>query len=207
MPAHQPRTAALAKIHIARKELAMEDEDYRALLQRVAGVASSRDLDAGGLDRVLAELRRLGFKPKPGAQAGKAGQPPRKLADDAQSRMMRGLWIELHDLGYVRDPSEAALAHFAKRMTRSTTPHQAGVDALQWLSGEQAEKLIEELKKWRDRDALKLATRLHLGGTQAKKLARVAEYCEQLSGSATLSKANLAALAVWLTEREAAHGT
>lgn len=199
MPAHQPRTAALAKIHIARKELAMEDEDYRALLQRVAGVASSRDLDAGGLDRVLAELRRLGFKPKPGAQAGKAGQPPRKLADDAQSRMMRGLWIELHDLGYVRDPSEAALAAFCKRQTK--------VEALQWLSGEQAEKLIEELKKWRDRDALKLASRLHLGGTQAKKLARVAEYCDQLTGSATLSKANLAALAVWLTEWEAAHGT
>ena len=28
----------LAKIHIARKELGMEEEDYRAMLQDVAGV-------------------------------------------------------------------------------------------------------------------------------------------------------------------------
>jgi phage gp16-like protein len=65
---------------------------------------------------------------------------PRKLADDPQSKMIRALWLQLHEAGKVRNPSEEALAAFVKR--------QHSVDALQWLSTEKAQKLIEELKKW-----------------------------------------------------------
>ena len=37
------RNPALAKIHIAKKELAMADDTYRAMLQNIAGVSSSKD--------------------------------------------------------------------------------------------------------------------------------------------------------------------
>ena len=40
----------------------------------------------------------------------------------------------------VKNPSEEALAAYVKRI--------AGVDALQWINGEQAERLIETMKKW-----------------------------------------------------------
>ena len=48
-------------IHVAKTQLNMTDDDYRAMLQRVAGVASSRDLNEGGLSAVMAEFKRLGF--------------------------------------------------------------------------------------------------------------------------------------------------
>lgn len=46
----------------------------------------------------------------------------------------------LHELGAVKNPAEEALAAYVKRI--------AGVDALQWINGEQAERLIETMKKW-----------------------------------------------------------
>ncbi|MBW4056961.1 MAG: regulatory protein GemA [Proteobacteria bacterium] len=78
-------------------------------------------------------------KRKPAAKA----KTVRKLADDDQSRMIRGIWIELHEIGAVRDPSEKALASYVKRMTT--------VAALQWLDVKQAQLVIEALKKWRKR--------------------------------------------------------
>ncbi len=57
--------------------------------------------------------------------------------------MIRGIWIELHEIGAVRDPSEKALASYVKRMTT--------VAALQWLDVKQAQLVIEALKKWRKR--------------------------------------------------------
>ena len=63
-----------AKIHIARQQLGMDDEGYRALLARVAGVQSSKDLGARQVGAVLREFERLGFKPKPSIKAkGKPG--------------------------------------------------------------------------------------------------------------------------------------
>jgi phage gp16-like protein len=38
------RRALLAKVHIAKKALAMADDSYRALLKRVAGGESAGDL-------------------------------------------------------------------------------------------------------------------------------------------------------------------
>ena len=53
---------------------------------------------------------------------------------------MRALWLFLHQLGAVKNPSEAALAAYVKRIAK--------VDALQWADGHQTEALIETLKKW-----------------------------------------------------------
>lgn len=52
--------AALAKIHIARQQLGMDEDTYRAMLQEHGGVSSSKDLSAAGLKRVLAQLERSG---------------------------------------------------------------------------------------------------------------------------------------------------
>ncbi len=57
----------------------------------------------------------------------------------------RALWLALHDQGEVRDPSEEVLGKFVIKMT--------GVQALQWLRGDQASQVIENLKKWQRRMA------------------------------------------------------
>jgi len=54
----------LAKIHIAKAQLGMDDETYRALLARVAGVTSAKQLTPRQVGAVLAECQRLGWKPQ-----------------------------------------------------------------------------------------------------------------------------------------------
>jgi len=55
----------LSKIHIAKQQLAMEDDIYRGLLARVAGVRSAKELNERQAGAVLREFERLGFKPLP----------------------------------------------------------------------------------------------------------------------------------------------
>jgi hypothetical protein len=63
---------------------------------------------------------------------------------------MRALWIALYHLGVVRDPAEQALVNFAKRLSGG---RERGIAALQWLDGEQANKVIEALKAMAVREA------------------------------------------------------
>jgi hypothetical protein len=54
------------------------------------------------------------------------------------------MWIGLHQAGLVRDPSEAALAKFVKRLTGKYTAD--------WLDGREASIVIEALKAWAIRE-------------------------------------------------------
>lgn len=136
-----PRRLQLIKlIHVARRELCMDDDTYRLMLagmKGLDGVTSTAELSVPNLLKVLEQLKQKGFKVRP----NKAAKRP--LADDNQSKKIRSLWLTLHDLGAVRDPSEAALAKFVLSMTR--------VSALQWLSTQQASRVIEHLKQWEHR--------------------------------------------------------
>ncbi len=60
------RNKQLAKIHLAKKQLAMDDDSYRAMLHTVAQVGSAADLDERGRKKVLQHLTSKGasFKPK-----------------------------------------------------------------------------------------------------------------------------------------------
>jgi phage gp16-like protein len=131
-------------LQVGKTELGWDEEFYRGIWLPMQGATKDKDgrysaatMDIGQLFKAVEEMKRLGFKVK------KAGN--RALADDAQSKMIRGLWLELHELGAVRNPSEASLANYVKRQT--------GVEALQWLNGEQSAQVIEALKQWRKRTA------------------------------------------------------
>lgn len=139
-PSNPDRLRLIKLIHVARREMRMDDETYRLMLSGMTGLdgaTSTADLSVPNLQRVLEQLKQRGFKPRP----NKAGTRPR--ANDEQSRKIRSLWLELHDLGAVRDPSEEALANFVKSMTK--------VSALQWLNVAQASRVIENLKQWQHR--------------------------------------------------------
>jgi phage gp16-like protein len=55
--------AILAKVHVGKKQLALDDDTYRAMLRSVAGVDSAKDLTRASADRLLAHMERCGFKP------------------------------------------------------------------------------------------------------------------------------------------------
>ena len=81
------RTREIAKIHLAKKQLGLDEATYRATLKRVAGCLSSAELTADGRALVLDELRALGFKPAPARGAGR--RIPRQ-ADRGPSKFARG---------------------------------------------------------------------------------------------------------------------
>ncbi len=133
MPAPN-RQRLIRLIHVAKRDLSMDDDTYRAILQRIGKKESSADLTIPELEKVLEHLKRSGFKVRSKAK------PSRPLAQDGESKKIRALWLFLHELGAVNNPSEEALAAYVKRIV--------GVDALQWINSEQAERLIETMKKW-----------------------------------------------------------
>ncbi|MDQ2822439.1 MAG: regulatory protein GemA [Pseudomonadota bacterium] len=66
------RNPTLAKIHIAKKELGMDDDTYREMLRTHGGVSSSKDLTLIGAAKVMAHLEKCGFKPKAATAAGRS---------------------------------------------------------------------------------------------------------------------------------------
>jgi phage gp16-like protein len=57
------RKGLLAKIHIAKAQLGLDDDAYRAVLA-AHGVESSKDLDLKGLETVLTHMEKLGWQAK-----------------------------------------------------------------------------------------------------------------------------------------------
>jgi phage gp16-like protein len=134
-PADKARKIMLAKVHIAKQQLGLADDDYRAVLMRVAGRNSAGDCTAAELDRVLKEFEAKGFS----AKARPKGPRP---ADHPAATKARALWISLGHLGAVRDASEQALEAFAKR--------QIGI-RMAWADQSHVYKLIEALKAMAER--------------------------------------------------------
>lgn len=146
-PAGDHRRALYAKISIALKELGIEDESFRDILQLRYARRSRTELTEIQLVDLVEHFKSLGFRTKRAAPA-RAGSRP--MADGAEARKIRALWISGYHLGVVKDPSEAALGAFAKRVTGGKS---GGVDALAWLDTPAAAKVIEALKDWLAREA------------------------------------------------------
>lgn len=126
----QHRRAMTAKIHVAKKQLAMVEDDYRQLLFDATGKMSLTDCSEAQLEKVIGALAAKGFKALPKKGSAAAQHPMAKKA--------RALWISLHQLGAVRNPSEQALEAFARR--------QLGCEKLVWARQSDAYRLIEALK-------------------------------------------------------------
>jgi phage gp16-like protein len=120
---------SLAKIHIAKAQLGLDDDTYRALLARVAGVRSAKDLNKRQIGAVLAEFERLGFQPKP---AKKAGRKAPKSAPDRRAQIGK---IEAF-LAEAARPWAYADA-MALRMFK--------VERVEWLDADQLRRLIAAL--------------------------------------------------------------
>ncbi len=128
-------------IHTLKGALKLDDDTYRAVLAGY-GVASSVELSYSLAEKLIDDLAAK-------AQAVGVWEKRRKgqtrtLADDDQSRKIRALWLELHQEGKVRDPSEKALAGYLYRMEK--------VSALQFCSAEVKRSFTEKLKKWLARE-------------------------------------------------------
>ena len=92
-----PDRKALAKIHIAKKELNLSDEEYRQILYDCFGVDSSKYLTDEQANMLIAIFVDMGWKPKKKEQK----QQPKKydelgerkgFATPAQLRKIEAMW-------------------------------------------------------------------------------------------------------------------
>lgn len=122
----QHRRGMLAKIHIARQQLGLVEDDYRQALFDLTGRTSAAECSDAQLERMIGWLKSKGFKPIPMKATGSAGseRAGKTPAMHPMARKARALWISLYHLNVVRNPSEEALERFAAR--------QLGCERLVW---------------------------------------------------------------------------
>lgn len=89
------RKGPTAQIHIARKQLAMDDDTYRQMLAQVTGKQSSKDCSVSELHKVVAHLKQLGFKAKPRKRVAEHPGTPHNLGNEPMLQKVEALLAEL----------------------------------------------------------------------------------------------------------------
>lgn len=129
---------ATAAIHVAKKQLGLDEDTYRAVLVKVTGKASTKDMSETERERVVEHFRNQGFVKSTG--------PKRRKLDGKYAPVLQALWIGAWNLGLVRSADDAALIAFVKRQT--------GIDHVRFVRDQDdAMKAIEALKGWMKREA------------------------------------------------------
>jgi Protein of unknown function (DUF1018) len=131
------RRNMIAKLHIAKKQLGLDEDTYRAALTRITGKDSAKDMSAAELEAVLKDFSRHGFK---AARKGFSGPA------SASAMKIMALWMSGWNLGVITNPSPEAMEAFIIRQT--------GIAKAQWLKdASDAGKVIDGLKAWLAREA------------------------------------------------------
>lgn len=118
-------------IHIAKSQIGLSDEDYRAVLESTAKKTSCSEMTLFELNEVLKAMKKLGFKVK------KLETREEEIGWDASKAQMdyiKGMW-EL----VARDKSDRALYKFIKRIT--------GADHPRFMTAKDSQKVIIALRK------------------------------------------------------------
>jgi len=143
------RQTELAKIHIACKDLGLDEDTYRQVIREVGkvGSGSSKDLSAAGRGRVLAHFISKGWKPKPRKNKAKS---PQMASEDLVALIPR-IWTAMVDAGVVKSSDPTALRTWLRSNTRRFHPQQAGWEDPKFLPKPVAIKVVESLKQWAKR--------------------------------------------------------
>lgn len=113
-------------LHTGRRNLAMTEEEYRALLMGVSGKDSCRDMSVSELATALTRMRKAGFKGK----------------SEPQILKIRSLWYGMYEEGIVKSRSDKSIEAYIRRITK----WEDDVRICPNLS-----TVIETLKKWIER--------------------------------------------------------
>lgn len=129
----------MAKIHIAKKDLGLDDEAYRGIIKQATDnkkESSSKCTDKQLL-RVLDVFANKGWKNN--IQLSKKF----RRAPSDLTKKVYALWGHLQNLGEVDTREKKALDKFVEK--------RVGISSVQFLGPREAVKVIEMLKKWIER--------------------------------------------------------
>lgn len=134
------RKSLIAMIHIGKARLGMDEETYRAWLEKRTGKRSSAGMTFEELSRLVAELRAQGALNGAASKVigGRGGNRP----TEAQWNLARHL---ARQIGLEGGIEGRAFASFVKRIVKVENPR--------FLTKEAMQKVLTGLEKWRDQRA------------------------------------------------------
>lgn len=139
------RNKLIAQIHIAKTQLAMDEETYRTFLKNATKKGSCSDMTILELHIVISELVKRGFK-RGGRRIGSSSEKVRSNI----IKKIRAKWLEMHAEGIVRNSSEDALNVYVSKIARNKQGYP--IHFVTWLDNKQATRVLERLKKWQSRE-------------------------------------------------------
>ncbi|HFV6262259.1 TPA: phage protein GemA/Gp16 family protein, partial [Escherichia coli] len=122
------RTSLIKLIHVARRELQLDDDTYRAFLMQNTGKISCRELTVAQLELVLDAMKERGFK--------KQNKHPRRRFNGhvtPREKVLK-IWQQMAEDGFIADGSDTALDKYVERLTARRNGGQ-GVSTLAWCHG------------------------------------------------------------------------
>lgn len=128
--------AGIKQIKFAQRQLGLIDEEYRAILRRVAGVSSSTELTQASFASLMNEFLRLGFVSTARSEAAKQEGRAAWASSHAQRSKIVALW----DAWKGRHDPEG-LRHWLEK--------KHGVSDLRFVSAEKARKIIGALSSFK----------------------------------------------------------
>jgi len=131
------RNGLLAKIHVARKQLGLTDDQYEAVL-RGFNVASAGEMTIRQLELLVEYLCRLGFRP---VRARWLKPPEERHSDD----QVIALWKRVREIAADLPGGTARLQGLVRKI--------CGVEVLEWCRDEdRLERLLKVLGEIRERE-------------------------------------------------------
>tara|TARA_R110002126_G_scaffold220423_7_gene365820 strand:- start:3030 stop:3665 length:636 start_codon:yes stop_codon:yes gene_type:complete len=166
-------------INVAKGQLGLEDDIYRAMLNGATGKDSLKVMTLPELEIALTAFKNKGFKAKKSPSSdSKTTVKGRLSSPTGRSKIaiidkIIAVWITMSHHMIVRDSSEAALDAYVRRMTLRR--HGEGVDSVRWLNQDMGYQVLESLKNWHKRELI--ARIIARGETPVKGQARhIASY-------------------------------
>jgi phage gp16-like protein len=127
-----PTKAQIQIVQIARRQVQLNEPQYRMLLANVAGVQSTKDLTNEDVERVMDVMEGMGFEDSKHG-AGYWGRKAARIGFAANDRMIRKIETMAAETKY---PLAALVHRFSSKRT----------DQVQQLLPREAWQLIEALK-------------------------------------------------------------
>ena len=138
MAAPDSRRRELAAIHIAKKQLALDDVTYRAMLWSLGRVHSSADLGIEGRRAVIDHLVSRGFKPLKKVQKSTITKGVKPVVPAARQ-------AQIDKIEHLLAGRSWAYLEAARPGRMSMVRRICGVDALRFCTAEQLGKIIAAL--------------------------------------------------------------
>lgn len=133
------RNKLLGKIHIAKKELGLDDDTYRGIIKQATNKESSAKCTDKQLIKVIELFKAKGWTPK-----GEEIKPAKKPVLRPAIKKIYALWGNLQRSGKVKSREASALDNFIAKYTSKKRVKE--------LTDAEAQQVIEILKKIVERD-------------------------------------------------------